>query len=218
MVTLAEPNAAPAVLVRRFPNRADSRDEAIRHFKRGNQLADQGHLTQALGEYEAALALVPDDPTFLTNRGAVLDWMGKHKQALASFDEVLRARPDDAIAHHNRGVALAQLGRWKEAVAAYEQAVAVGPHDAGTLANLGLALVRLDRLEDAIAALDKALALEPGDAQTRSFRTLIVTELLRRLARKRVISWAGGKPKGSDPPVPITPGPPISDYVIEDRR
>ncbi len=41
---------------------------------------------------------------------------------------------------------------------------------------------------------------------------------LRRLRRSGVISWGGGKPKGSDPPIPITPGPPVSDYVIEDRR
>lgn len=86
------------------------------------------------------------------------------------------------------------------------------------MANLALALVRLDRLEDAVAALDRALNLEPNDPETVSLRKQVVAELLRRLARKRVISWGGGKPKGSEPPVAVTPGPPISDYVIEDRR
>ena len=30
-------------------------------------------------------------------------------------------------------------------------------------------------------------------------------------------NWSGGKPMGTEPPVPITPGRPVSDYVVEDR-
>lgn len=41
---------------------------------------------------------------------------------------------------------------------------------------------------------------------------------LRRLARKGIISWGGGKPEGLDPLVKLAPGPDVSDYVIEDRR
>ena len=41
---------------------------------------------------------------------------------------------------------------------------------------------------------------------------------LRRLAKKGIISWSGGKPEGLDPLVKLTPGPDVSDYVIEDRR
>ena len=44
-----------------------------------------------------------------------------------------------------------------------------------------------------------------------------VERVLRNLVKSGFASWAGGKPKGSDPPIEITPGPPVSDYVIEDR-
>ena len=39
-----------------------------------------------------------------------------------------------------------------------------------------------------------------------------------RMVRLGLGTWNGGKPKGSNPPIPVTPGPPISDYVIQDRR
>ena len=41
---------------------------------------------------------------------------------------------------------------------------------------------------------------------------------MMELAEEGFLDWSGGKPKGSDPGIPITPGPPISDYIIEDRR
>jgi hypothetical protein len=38
------------------------------------------------------------------------------------------------------------------------------------------------------------------------------------MVREGIGRWGGGKPKGADPLIEITPGPPISDYIIEDRR
>jgi hypothetical protein len=45
-----------------------------------------------------------------------------------------------------------------------------------------------------------------------------VEKLLRRLARSGFATWGGGKPKGLDPLVELTPGPDISDYINEDRE
>ena len=45
----------------------------------------------------------------------------------------------------------------------------------------------------------------------------VLDAILRRLAKRGFASWSGGKPKGSDPLIEITPGPPISDYIHEDR-
>jgi len=42
-------------------------------------------------------------------------------------------------------------------------------------------------------------------------------EHLWRLVDEGFARWSGGKPEGSNPPVTITPGPPVSDYVIQDR-
>jgi hypothetical protein len=38
------------------------------------------------------------------------------------------------------------------------------------------------------------------------------------MVREGLGTWSGGKPKGTRRPVPVTPGPYVSDYIIEDRR
>jgi hypothetical protein len=43
-------------------------------------------------------------------------------------------------------------------------------------------------------------------------------EQLRRLVKSGFMLWAGGKPKGADPLIELTPGPDVSDYINEDRR
>ena len=48
--------------------------------------------------------------------------------------------------------------------------------------------------------------------------TVVLDAMLRRLTKSGFASWSGGKPKGSKRPVKLTPGPPISDYIIEDRE
>ena len=191
---------------------------ALVHFRRGIQFSDEERLTEALQEFDNALSELPNDPTFLNNRGAALDRLGRHKKALADFDRVLGRHPEDAVAHHNRGVALAQLGRYEDAIIAYDSALAVKPKDAGTLANKGLALAHMGRLEDALNTLDKALRKRGANPNVRAARATIVGEILRGLRRKGLITWAGGKPKGSEQPLALTPGPDVSDYVIEDRR
>lgn len=40
---------------------------------------------------------------------------------------------------------------------------------------------------------------------------------LWRLVDQGIADWNGGHPKGSENPVELTPGPPVSDYVIQDR-
>ena len=214
MVALTEPRP---LRVDREPAGDWKVAEVLEHFRRGNQLSDDGEFAGALAEYDAALRSVPDDPAFLNNRGAALSRLGRDNDALAAYERVLLLSPDDPVALHNRGVALAQLGRYEEAVAAYDRALALVPDDAGTLANLGLALAHLGHYVKALAILNRSLEQRPGEAKVIAARRTILDNILRGLRRSGVVSWAGGKPQGSNPPIPITPGPPVSDYVIEDR-
>ena len=84
------------------------------------------------------------------------------------------------------------------------------------------AMCSREELDAALKEVDAALAALPEDAlqrtDLRATRTLVVQGYLWRMVRMGLATWAGGKPKGSTPPIPVTPGPYISDYVIEDRR
>jgi hypothetical protein len=62
-----------------------------------------------------------------------------------------------------------------------------------------------------MVAKRKPKASEPGTLSKEA------EEQLWRLVRRFAL-WAGGKPKGADPLIELTPGPDISDYINEDRR
>ncbi len=47
-------------------------------------------------------------------------------------------------------------------------------------------------------------------------RTMDVEERLRHLARAGLVSWSGGKPRGSARPI-VVRGKPVSESVLEDR-
>ena|SRR6476660_7994012 len=84
------------------------------------------------------------------------------------------------------------------------------------------ALLSREELDAALADLDARLA--QGSKATdeveilKRERDLVSQGYGWMLVRQGKLLWEGGKPKGSHPPIEITPGPPISDYVIEDRR
>jgi hypothetical protein len=44
-----------------------------------------------------------------------------------------------------------------------------------------------------------------------------VERVMHALVKSGFASWSGKRPTGSKNPVEVTPGPPVSDYVIQDR-
>jgi hypothetical protein len=58
----------------------------------------------------------------------------------------------------------------------------------------------------------RTIRIEPSGPRARKEKHLW------RLVDDGVANWSGGKPRGSDPPIEVTPGPPISDYIIENRH
>src|SRR3954471_20193492 len=84
------------------------------------------------------------------------------------------------------------------------------------------ALLSRDELDAALKEIDEQLGKLTVDSDERRTlkheRDLVSQGYLWQMVRQGKAYWAGGKPKGLDPLVEVTPGPPISDYVIEDRR
>ena len=64
---------------------------------------------------EAALAFLPDNPTFLSNLGAALMQSGDHETAMGHLDAAIEASPDHFTARRNRGMLYAALGRYTDA-------------------------------------------------------------------------------------------------------
>jgi len=134
-------------------------------------------------------------------------------EASREYDAALRLDPDNSYLLNNRGATLARLGRLDDALRDFDHAVALNPKNPAMLRHKAFALVELSRIKEALATLEDLKHPTVDDARKKVLRFH-----LQKLAKSGFASWRGGKPTGSNPRIPITPGPPVSDYVIEDRQ
>jgi len=92
------------------------------------------------------------------------------------------------------------------------------PNSVAGLRSAISSLLELGKLDDAYELIERRLASQPGNSTLQKLKRKILDAYLWRMVEEGLADWSGGSPKGSPNPVEITPGPPISDYVIEDRR
>ncbi len=125
-------------------------------------LGSQGKHDLALTSYNRALAVQPDHPDALSNRGNTLKELQRFDEAIASYDRALALKPDHTGALNNRAVVLQILQRHDEALASLERALALQPNYPDALTNRGITMHALGRFDEALASYDRALALQPG--------------------------------------------------------
>jgi hypothetical protein len=75
--------------------RTRRRGEAMRHNQRGQRWREIGKLDAAEAEFEAAIALAPDDPSPRANRGLLLLQRRRWDEALEAFEAALERAPSD---------------------------------------------------------------------------------------------------------------------------
>jgi tetratricopeptide (TPR) repeat protein len=139
----------------------------IAHLNLGAALHDQGRLTEAIAEYQAALQFKPDYTDVLNNLGNALVESGRVDEAIVQYKKALQIRPDYAEAHNGLGVALGKTGHLDEAIAQCNQALEINPDFADAHSNLGIALAGRGRFDEAMAHFQKALELKPDHADAR---------------------------------------------------
>ena len=93
------------------------------HLNRGAARAEAGDIAGAVGDYEQALRLMPDNAAIRFNLGNILVQGGRFDEAVAQYDLALAADPRYAPAFYYRGVAHEGAGRAEEALADYDRAI-----------------------------------------------------------------------------------------------
>lgn len=141
--------------------------------------ARHGRQEEALARYDRALAIRPEDPQALSNRGVTLGELGRHEEALASYDRALALRRDYGPALSNRGNALRALKRFEEALVVYDRALTASGDFPEGWSNRGTTLYDLARYAEALASYDRAVALRPDYAHAWSNRGLALRQLGR---------------------------------------
>jgi tetratricopeptide (TPR) repeat protein len=135
---------------------------AATHRARALKLERAGDLAAALGEYEAALALNPNDADLLAGLARLAGRMAMHDVAAKIWGRVAELEPHRVEAIDGRARALRELGFFSDAVALLQQALLAGPEEPRLWNSLGVTLTQQGQAELALTFFDEALRLDPG--------------------------------------------------------
>lgn len=139
----------------------DDRERALVYTERARSFYRTGQYAQALPDYEAALALTPDDSMAWVRRANTRLQLGDHRGAFDDFAEALRLDPRNAIAHGDLGNLLNAVGAFQQSVDAYDRAIALDPTIAHFWNGRGFARMQMQEYAGAVRDLDEALRLDP---------------------------------------------------------
>jgi tetratricopeptide (TPR) repeat protein len=158
---------------------AETRGQIEDWIHLGNACQAAERHDEAVGAYDRALDLKPDDNRTWYARGTTLRELGRHQESLESCDRALSLKPDHVGAWNSRGVAQSELGRYEEAVKSFDHALALNSNHAEAWYNRGFTLYRLDRQEEALESYDRSLDLKPDQHKAWGYRGIGLEELGR---------------------------------------
>ena len=108
------------------------------HINLGHAYWSKGKLDAAIGAYQQALALQPDQVEALNNLGTAHAQKGALDAALGFFQRALAVKPDYVEAQGNLGSVYVKQGRLDETVSIYQEALSRKPDNPEILHNLGI--------------------------------------------------------------------------------
>jgi protein O-GlcNAc transferase len=127
----------------------------------------QGRPAEALEQIDRALALGAND-SMHSNRGIVLQAMGRHTEALSAYQVALTINPRSAPVLCNQGTSYQAMGEMVQAEQSFRQCLALMPSYAAALNGLGYCLLMRSQHQEAAETLQKACL---ADAQLIDART-----------------------------------------------
>jgi len=130
-------------------------------LNKGHQQPTPLELQEAVGCFEAALALRPRATAAHINVGLALDAKMRPDDAMAEYKKAIKLDPKMWEGYHNLGSVLQGKNQFDDAIAEYHKALALDPKKAIIFYSLGNALFSKNQFDDAIEEYQKAIALEP---------------------------------------------------------
>ncbi len=116
-----------------------------------------------LGDFQKALAILPDAPFALLGAGRAYGKLGDPKTAESMFRRALQVNQRDAEAANELGLLLAAQNRVEEARTYFQQAIAAQKNHAGAINNLGVVYMQMQKPQEALAAFRYGIQVAPED-------------------------------------------------------
>jgi len=127
----------------------------------GAALLDEGQTEEAMGQFQEAILINPEDAEAHYNLGVALFKKNKTNAATSEFREAIRIKPDYAQAHNNLGTALLNQGQTDNAASQFQEATRLKPDYAEAHYNLGVALFNQGQTGEAASQFQEAVRLKP---------------------------------------------------------
>ena len=124
-----------------------------------------------LNDIDRALAMTPDWPLALTDRGRALMRLNRVNEAAESFAAALEIDPDFVPGHTGLAWVYANYNNKEKELSEYSRAVEIDPNDPKALVGRAMTNYELDRPIEALHDLDKVLALDPKKLE--NVRTIV---------------------------------------------
>jgi len=135
------------------------------HFERGVANWREGHLNEAIHEYQAALRISPHLVEARRNLGTAYLTIVRTDDAIREYQAALRIDPDHAETHFSLGSAYMRKGFLNKAICEYQAALRINPDYAKAHSELGEAYLEQGRLNEAIREYRAVLRTDPNDAK-----------------------------------------------------
>jgi Flp pilus assembly protein TadD len=177
--------------------------ESVRTYNEdGVYLFQHGEFTGAREEFQAALALQPENAGLLYNIGECYDRQGQKEKAEDFYNKCLQRDAGHARCRHALAVLLVRTGRRKQATYMIEDWLAREPKKAEPYAEDGWLWHQAGDLPQAQARLQQALNLDPHNVRALTEMGLVYEELgmpeRARVLYERTLDQDSAQPEVKD--------------------
>jgi len=160
-----------------LPQAARLRAEAS--FSRGMDAVRGGRFEEALGAFDAAIALDPRSVAAHFNRAAALGDLGRSEESASAYDRCIALSPHWADAHVGLGIALTRLKRFKEARRSLDSALAIEPNAFDALAARADLTRDEGRYAEAVDLYQQLLKAQPDNDRVLNDHGVVLHRLDR---------------------------------------
>ena len=117
----------------------------------------------ALGLYNEAIELNPNNGSAYFNRGCVYIEFQQYSEAVNDFTKAMSLNVDSAVFYNNFGYALTKLGQYDRAENYLKKAVALNPEYSEAYNNLGYLYINIKKFSTALEYLKKAESMNTAN-------------------------------------------------------
>jgi lipoprotein NlpI len=171
-------------------------NDANFYRERGVAAYRSGDFLGAIGNFNEAIRLNPDDAQSHNIRGNVWDELGVFERAVADYDAAIRIDPNNPAVFHDRAILWYRKGALDEALVDLDRAIRFSFADANIYCDRGLVWYQKGRHERAIADFNQAIKLDPNFTAAYINRGLILHS-----NREFTVAFADSKAIRVDPQI-----------------